>query len=301
MSDQELRIYLDGVTNTRRWDSFVHRPSDIIIATPAKCGTTWTQTIVASLIWPSGSPPEPVMILSPWVDGRIEPVEIMAERVEQQTHRRFLKTHTPADGVPWWDTASYIVVLRDGRDAFMSLVNHMARMRPEAQAMIDAQALAEGGEPLQWTSDVHKDFAYWIASQESVPSFLSSWWPRRRQKNVLFVHYNDLKTDLGGEMRRIADFLRIDVAPSLWDGAVERCTFASMQARGDEIGPFEMLFEGGAKSFLFKGTNGRWRDVLTESELASYQAHVKQSLSPAAAEWIEKGSLALEKRPNEMD
>jgi aryl sulfotransferase len=292
------RIYRDGITDGTRWDAFAHRPGDIIIATPAKCGTTWTQAIVASLLWPDGSLAEPVLSVSPWVDGRIEPAAFVALRLEQQMHRRFVKTHTPADGVPWWPSASYIVVLRDGRDAFMSLLNHMAKMRPEILAQANTEAEADGGRALYWSGDPHEDFPRWLASDDSAPAYLASWWPRRGETNVLLVHYNDLKADLDGEMRRISAFLGAAVPEGLWESVVERCTFESMRARGNEIAPFEFVFEGGTESFLYKGTNGRWRDVLTEDELSQYHRRVSELLPVDAAQWLEHGSVAIGRRPS---
>jgi hypothetical protein len=38
------------VFDSSRWDSFERRPGDIIICTPPKCGTTWTQMICALLV-----------------------------------------------------------------------------------------------------------------------------------------------------------------------------------------------------------------------------------------------------------
>jgi aryl sulfotransferase len=105
---------------------------------------------------------------------------------------------------------------------------------------------------------------------------------------LLFLHYNDLKSDLAGEMRRVAAFLGVDVPASRWPGVVERCTFESMRARGDEIGSF-WNFEGGAASFLFKGTNGRWRDVLTPTELVAYETRVAELLPTDAAVWLARG------------
>ena len=55
---------------------------------------------------------------------------------------------------------------------------------------------------------------------------------------------------------------------SKWPATVERCTFGAMRARGDEIGSCWNI-EGGAQSFLFKGTNGRWRDVLASGRARS--------------------------------
>jgi aryl sulfotransferase len=86
------------------------------------------------------------------------------------------------------------------------------------------------------------------------------------------------------------------VPAAKWPAVVERCTFESMQARGPELGMIERFFEGGTKSFIFKGTNGRWRDVLTAEELASYAARVAEVLPPAAAVWLEKGRHAVDPR-----
>jgi aryl sulfotransferase len=110
------------------------------------------------------------------------------------------------------------------------------------------------------------------------------------------VHYNDLKADLAGEMGRVAEFLGIAIPEPKWPAVVERCTFESMQGRGPQIGHFERFFEGGAKGFLFKGTNGRWRDVLTPDELASYASRVAEVLPTAAGMWLEGGRHAADPR-----
>src|SRR3954469_14283469 len=88
------------VSDNSRWEGFVHRPGDVFVCTPPKTGTTWMQTIVASLLWPNGDTPGPVMFLAPWFDSRFQPVDTFVDRLEAQTHRRSIKTHTPADGIP---------------------------------------------------------------------------------------------------------------------------------------------------------------------------------------------------------
>ena len=135
----KLKRYLTAVEDNHRWAGFDARPNDIFICTPPKCGTTWTQTIVASLLWPAGDQPDDIMALSPWVDAKFMPVDALDARLRAQPHRRFIKTHTPADGIPWFDDAKYIVVARDGRDAFMSMCNHMERMSADAKAGLNAQ------------------------------------------------------------------------------------------------------------------------------------------------------------------
>src|SRR5207249_1477157 len=46
-----MERYRNIVIDNTRWDGFAFREGDIIISTPAKCGTTWTQTICALSIF----------------------------------------------------------------------------------------------------------------------------------------------------------------------------------------------------------------------------------------------------------
>jgi aryl sulfotransferase len=283
-----MREYRTAVYDSRRWAHFAHRPGDIFVCTPAKCGTTWTQAIIASLLWPDNDGPKPVMTVSPWLEAQFFPVEEIAARLAAQTHRRFIKTHTPADGIPWWDDARYLFVARDVRDAFISMCHHRETFKEDVREGLNVRALADGVPPMpDWNGDVHGYWARWIA-EGAILEHVASFWAHRLQPNLLLLHYNDLKSDLAGEMRRIARFLDIPVPAAKWPAVVERCTFEAMRARGDEIGTF-WNFEGGASSFLFKGTNGRWRDVLTAGEVASYQKRAAELLPPDAVAWLERG------------
>ena len=49
-----------------------------------------------------------------------------------------------------------------------------------------------------------------------------------------------------------------------------------------------MIFEGGIDRFLFKGTNGRWRDVLTAEDLGLYE-QAAATLDPGLRGWLEGG------------
>ena len=107
---RELRNMLMDST---RWDGFPFREGDIVIGTWAKSGTTWTQQIVSQLVF-SGAENIPVMDVAPWVDMRPIPVQDVYNLVEAQIHRRFVKTHLPADALKMSPKAKYIFLARDG-------------------------------------------------------------------------------------------------------------------------------------------------------------------------------------------
>jgi Sulfotransferase domain. len=277
------------------WNDFAFRDGDVIVATYGKSGTTWTQQIVAQLIF-QGDGDVAVSQISPWWDMRIIPPEVR-EMVAAQTHRRVLKTHLPADALLMSPKARYLYVGRDGRDVMWSMHNHHAGFKPETYDMFN---LHPGlvGEPLpQADPDVRRYFLNWL-EKDGAPfwSFwenTQSWWALRHLPNVKLVHFNHLKADLAGEMRGIAEFLEIDVPEARWPTLVEHCTFDYMKAHAERYAPLGgMPWEGGAETFINKGVNGRWRDVLTPADSLAYERMAKENLGEDCARWLMTGELA---------
>ena len=284
--------------DSQRWKRFTPRPDDIFITTPPKSGTTWMQGIVASLLWPHGDAPAPAFDLSPWLDARIVPLDDMIARVDAIPHRRFIKTHSPADCTPIFTECRYLAVYRDGRDALVSFANHRRKMRPEVIGALNAIAARDGVAPWPpvWDGDMDQLFDEWV-DWGTPMEHLASWWPNRHEPFVLLVHYADLIRDLGGEMRRIADFLDVDIPTALWSEVVERCRFEAMKSQHEASGILNQAFPEGATAFFNLGTNGRWRAQLSEAQLRRHEQLTAESLPEDAALWLEHGSLALGQRP----
>ena len=295
-----LRETRTRVFDSARWKDYQPRNDDIVIATYAKCGTTWTQRIVSMLIFGTAEARN-VWGLSPWPDMRMfGPIEQMLEAAEAQTHRRFFKTHLPYDAIPVYEGMKIIHVARDGRDAAMSFHNHLGSFTPEARELLDQISLGDpqyGDKYPEVTTGPAQFFHEWLLGREDRdgPNFFDlerSYWAARDDSNMLLVHYADLKKDRGGEMRRIAEFLEIEIAESLWPELIEAASFEAMKRQGAELAPATLdMFEGGANRFFNKGTNGRWRDVFSKADLARYEEKVKTDFSPELARWVEHGRL----------
>ena len=272
------------------WNDFQFRPDDIIIATYAKSGTTWTQQIVAQMMF-NGDPELAVAEMSPWLDLRVPPKAVKLPLVEAQTHRRILKTHLPVDALVYWPKAKYIYIGRDGRDVLWSMYNHHANAN---EAYYEALNNTPGrvGPPLAPPpADVRQYWRDWI-DKDGYPfwSFwenIRSWWQIRELPNLLLVHFNDLKRDMQGEMRRIARFLEIPIDESRWPDIVEYCSFDWMKKNATKSVPLGGAFwDGGAQTFINKGVNGRWMDTLTAADSAEYEARAVSELGPECARWL---------------
>ncbi len=281
------------IMDSTLWNDFKFRDDDIVIATWAKSGTTWMQQIVAQLIF-NGAEGVEFSRLSPWVDMRITTPEDFAA-LEAQLHRRFVKTHLPADALVVSPRAKYIYVGRDGRDAAWSLFNHKVNMTDSFLDLVNGVP-GRVGPPMERGADNVRDFYRdWLA-RDGYPvwSFwenVRSWWAIRGLPNVKLVHFNDMKADLAGAIREIADFLQIEPDAAGFAKIREHCGFDYMKAHAELAAPNgDTVFKGGARTFINKGTNNRWRDVLSADEVAEYEAKALAELGPECAAWLAGGN-----------
>ncbi|CAE8590843.1 unnamed protein product [Polarella glacialis] len=107
----------------------------------------------------------------------------------------------------------------------------------------------------------------------------------------MFVHFNDLKADLQGEMLGIGRFLEVEVDEELLPDLVKACTFEEMKKNADTVAPLNgRVWKGGGNDFIFKGTNHRWKGVLSDEQVAAYEEKASRVLPPKCAKWLEEGS-----------
>ena len=208
-------------------------------------------------------------------------------------------------------------VARDGRDAFVSLMNHYKNGNEMWYGALNGEGLV--GDPLPTWEEatageegddaIRAIFDKWLntpwgthaAWEEDGWPFWSlftnakTWWEARHLPNVLLVHFGDLKRDLKGEMRRIAEFIGAPVDEAKFDAQVRACTFEAMKGNAAAVAPMGgAMWKGGAETFINKGTNGRWKDVLTEAQVEAYEKAAKERLGEECAEWRALGGDARE-------
>lgn len=303
---QELRRYRNVVFDNARWDGFEFRDDDIVISTPAKCGTTWMQMLCALLIFQDPVLPRRLTELSPWLDIQTRPLSEVLASLEAQRHRRFIKTHTPLDGLPFDERVTYISVGRDPRDVALSADNHFSNMdvdvfigaRARAVGLDDLAELMPDGVPPR-PEDFDDRFEQWMVADLTVGfsglslvvHHLDTFWQCRSLPNVVLFHYADLQADLKGEMGRLARHLRIDVDDDALSVLAAAASFDSMRSRSDELAPESDTagFWHSTERFFAGGTAGRWRSVVSPERLARYEARLRELAAPDLAQWVASG------------
>jgi aryl sulfotransferase len=293
--------YTSPDEDSARWEGFPFRDGDIVISTRSKAGTTWVQMICALLIFQTPELDAPVGWYSPWLDRLIRPKEEIFARLEAQRHRRFIKTHTPLDGIPVDPRATYIVVARHPLDSAVSLYYqgeniNRARLRQLTAEVTGAPEPAPAG-PDKPRKPVREWLLTWIDNEAGPREQMDSirgvfWhdcdaWARRAEPNIVLLHYADLCADLDGQMRQLARRLEITVPEQAWPALVEAATFDSMRAAAEKITGDGQILKS-ASAFFRRGTSGAGRELLTEEELAHYDARAAALAPPDMLGWLHR-------------
>jgi aryl sulfotransferase len=302
---KRTRIYQNHHLDSTRWDVISPRPDDIVVTTSYKSGTTWMQHILIHMLYSDVDPLPNHKLISPWPDARFlgisrDDLEAQCEGFER---RRFFKSHLPLDGLIYWPEAKYLIVARDPRDVFMSFFNHYWNYTELTMSRVNDEDLV--GEPLPpcpddprvlWADWISRGWFEW--ESEGYPFWSNmhhtqTYWEYRQLPNFLFIHFNDMLKDLDGEVRRIAAFLEIELSDEQRSQIVEGTTFKNAKLRAaaeaELSGEGNSFWKGGSDAFFFKGTNGRWRDVLTEDDLAMCEQAKERVLSADCARWLTDG------------
>eukprot|EP01062_Namystynia_karyoxenos_P064590 TRINITY_DN575_c2_g1_i1.p1 TRINITY_DN575_c2_g1~~TRINITY_DN575_c2_g1_i1.p1 ORF type:complete len:427 (+),score=110.94 TRINITY_DN575_c2_g1_i1:72-1283(+) len=305
-------ITAEGLADVRR--DMQLREGDVVIATYPKCGTTWLQQIVL-LLFADGDKSKVTdpMHQSPWIETWVSnaarkrkqpdtPIRIgwattAAElsvwdpppewRAPGAPPRRVFKTHAPYGLHPWRPGAGggmpqgsqVIVVSRGPRDQMISNYHHARNVPPHKwdgdldyfARRIWGLGRTEGG-----------DFWHWHAA----------WWnsPYGRNKELLWLRYEDLQEDLPGAVRQIASFLGMTKSDEVIDRVVEASTFQSMKQQFAEAD--EAKLKSGQpvkKDHMRQGKSGAWSKVLTQEQTEWIDAlHARRM----AAEGLTEAAIA---------
>lgn len=317
-------VMINHHMDSRYWLDFKPRKGDVLVCTFGKTGTTWMQQIVATLlecshttstITPAAATTAPISSITagaalgvppdqynlhmtfPWVDmcpgADTQPDKApppfqrqnKMPMIEALPGRRCLKTHLPADSVPYYPELKYVYVVRDLRDVALSLYNHLSSLTD-----VGLQSLGPSFTPMPPTFE---EFYHPFIKDGSplwplYAHFQGYFDLRAKLPNLRLVHFADLKKDLEGQMRRLAAFLEIELPETLWPQAVEQCTFEYMKSHERFFeAPPAMLKQG---SFIHKG-NSRWREAYTPDMVREYEEAATANLTPACKHYVETGEL----------
>ncbi|WP_339950617.1 sulfotransferase domain-containing protein [uncultured Albimonas sp.] len=281
--------YRGDITCPERWDTWVPRRGDVLVCTPPKCGTTWTQTMVAMLLAGRAELSERIGVISPWVDSALGEAETVRARLAAQPGRRVVKTHAPADGFPVWEGVSVIAVYRHPLDVFASLRSHVANRagaRPDHPLLRPLDEALEGFVEGELDREAVDDDTLATVTRHYRETALSG-----RLPELLTMHYAEMTADHPGAVRRLARAIGVAADPALVEAIVRATAFDAMRAEAHRYVPEPGTgFWRDDAGFFARGGAGRWREVVPPAALARYRARMAELVPDEDhRRWLEEG------------
>lgn len=242
------------------------KPGDVFVVSYPKCGTTWTQHIVYAIYNDGKSPKnmDEFMLRSPFMEL------VGAGAAETMPRPGAIKTHLPFSKQPYSPQAKYVYVSRNPYDCCVSYYYHCKSF------------------PTYQFADHTFDefFDMFVEGKVEYGDYFDhqiSWYDHRNDANVLFVTYEELKTEPRAGILKIADFLGDDYGrklreqPEMIDRVLNACSIKKMRESNEEFRKW------GSKTVEILATTGK---CLSQDE-QTLEALTK----PITGEFVRKGII----------
>jgi len=270
-----------GFVLTQRYaetaDDYVNFPlkdEDVWVVTFPKCGTTWTQEMVWMITHdcdPEASK-QPLFQRSPFIEYSTLTQGMTDEEAAEQRRDlqldalaspRVIKSHLPLYLLPpkLVDTCKVVYVARNPKDVIVSFYHHHRLI------------------PLHDYHGDFEEFANYFLNDEIYyspffPHILEAW-AKKDHPNFLFLFYEDMKSDLQGEIDKVCKFLGKTLSEEQRGRLLSHLKFDNF-SKNPAVNAESEFGHRQKGSFIRKGKTGDWKN------------HFSSELNDRVDEWIRK-------------
>eukprot|EP00736_Rhodelphis_marinus_P009614 Rmarinus@m.28309 len=251
---------------------FKPQPEDVFVATFAKSGTTWMQQVVHGLRSGGSMDFGEISMVIPFIE--IAYVLGQDLNADQGFKPRAFKTHLARDQLPAGE-GKIIYVVRDPVDCCFSAFNFFNGWLVEPGEITPDLYAAERFTKVEYPN------RYW--------SHLLSYWEKRDDERMLWIHFEDMKQDLPACVRKVAEFLGItDIDEATYQKILEQSSFQFMKEHDDQFNDHFFRSKRNPACGLpgSKGTSkvqdkkGKAREVLSPETLACIDQRWREIVAP---------------------
>ena len=286
---QRTKEYDSDTSVSKVWERFEQRPDDIFVCTPPKSGTTWMQTICGMMIFGDPAVNPGIGTTSRWLDSKFNDEEEMMGFLKTQTHRRYIKTHTPLDGIIYDEACVYLAVYRHPIDVFFSAQNHLKNMKGDHLHHLIVDDVNEGfqrfvSQPTSATQNIGETL-------ESLVMHYLSFAKWQLLPNIHIFHYADMSRNLRHTVSALSETLGCGFEDDLIDKITSAATFSKMKKNATKYAPSadREIWKDNAQ-FFESGTSNKWEGNLSKASLSMYNDRMSELLPSNHQTWFEFGS-----------
>ncbi|KAM9461976.1 sulfotransferase 1C1-like [Clarias gariepinus] len=253
------------VQNWSSVSAFCPDPSDLLISTYPKAGTTWIQEIVDLLLHNGDAEickRAPTPVRSPFLEVHFPPpVPSGLDIIKTMQPPRLIKTHLPIHLVPegfWENKCKVIYVARNAKDNLISYYHfdQMNLLQPEPGSLEEyLQKFMKGKLP--WGS--------WY-------DHVKGYWKEREKRNILYIFFEDMKENPRQEIVRIMQYLGLLLSDDIIDKIVELTSFNVMKENpmANYTSIPKVIFDHSISPFMRKGDVGDWANYFTPAQTQTF-------------------------------
>ncbi|MEM9453864.1 MAG: sulfotransferase domain-containing protein [Myxococcota bacterium] len=240
---------------------------DVFVATFPKSGTNWMMQMTTQIAWRGEAEFEHIHQLAAWPEAHfwgITPLRDPGPWQQSAAGRRAIKTAMEADFVPYSEHATYISVIRDPKDVFVSGYHFIFGIFN----LFDDISLD------QWLDlFMTPDFP---AGQWAVHT--AGFWAWRDRPNVRVLCFPEIKEDLPGTVDLVAEAMKVSLTTAERARVIERCSFSYMKHNERRFAPPQMLFTPKRATMVRAGKVGGSGDLLDRQQQARIDQHIMSEL-----------------------
>lgn len=265
-------------------DHFVPRPTDILICTAPKVGTTWLKALAFATLNRNDQPCKQSLLLShnPHVCVPILELSLYGrKRLPDLTvvpSPRLLSTHIPCQLFPtsWLSSGcKFVYLCRNPKDNFVSYWHFVNKMIKDVHYKV----------PL---GDAFDAFLKGVHSAGPLWDHVLGFWNASlvNPDNVLFMKYEELKSDNTVNLRKLAQFMGCpfteeEERDGTLDEIMGMCSFESLrnlEVNKNEPVKSAILPKFGNEAFFRRGEVGDWANFLTPDMAQRLDQAMEQKL-----------------------
>lgn len=225
---------------------FVVKDGDVFVVTYPRSGTTWTEQMVHLLLNQGVQGEQRITDAVPWLETLPQRPNGMIAFLETLPKRRRFTSHLPYSLMPPRNdtTAKIVYVARNPKDVAISTYFHIQ---------------SKLGYDGTWEEHFHEFLNGDVGFGPYFDHILPWWQASQKDKNILFLKYENMKQDHAGHVAKLASFLDIQANAQLIETVVRLSSFQSMTS--NETTNFDWIPQrADAPKHFRKGDIGDWRN-----------------------------------------